>query len=362
MAEIDPIILVAAGTVVVGIVTFVSCMKSSEPAKADVAKVADAAVKSPVVAASKPKKKSKPAKKTTGTSAAVKVVDSKEPVKETPKATPVVAVPESRVDNDADAEADKIDDTEDMFVMSEAMKKAKKAKETQEQKEARVERQRAAKALEKKVADAEAAAAAARFAEAANAQISAAAPSSFDGWAVVEGSRKAKGKKSDASDEESPGPVSSSADPAPGQRKSTASASPAPTPVEEPAAPSVPVDLVTTLVNADARKLGLLIGPKGVTKIGLQTATGTEIVMPKVEKDHTGSVEISVTGPAVGVARAVHALNELCTKGYCNLLAGADFHEGYVEVKPKYVFIEALSSFLLYLVCDFLNCVSCCLL
>jgi hypothetical protein len=36
-----------------------------------------------------------------------------------------------------------------------------------------------------------------------------------------------------------------------------------------------------------------------------------------------------------GVDRAVHALNELCSKGYSTLLAAPDFHEGYVEVKPK---------------------------
>jgi hypothetical protein len=38
----------------------------------------------------------------------------------------------------------------------------------------------------------------------------------------------------------------------------------------------------------------------GVTKIGLQTATNTEITMPKVEKDFVGSVTITVTGPAEG--------------------------------------------------------------
>jgi rRNA processing protein Krr1/Pno1 len=97
------------------------------------------------------------------------------------------------------------------------------------------------------------------------------------------------------------------------------------------------VETVTKALTVEARKLGLLIGPKGVTKIGLQTATGTDIQMPKVEKDFNGPVEITITGTDEGVERALFALNEMVVKGYSTILASPDFHEGYVEVKPKFL-------------------------
>lgn len=107
----------------------------------------------------------------------------------------------------------------------------------------------------------------------------------------------------------------------------------------EPAAPPAPVvETITTPVSADSKKLGLLIGPKGVTKIGIQNLTGATIEMPKVEKDAPASqVTINVTGPAASVAKAVHALNELILKGYCTLLAGDDFQEGYVAIHPRFL-------------------------
>jgi KH domain len=66
-------------------------------------------------------------------------------------------------------------------------------------------------------------------------------------------------------------------------------------------------------------------------------ATGVEINTPKVDRDSTAPMVITVTGTADGVARATKAINELVTKGYCKLLASDDFKEGSIEVHPKYV-------------------------
>jgi hypothetical protein len=219
--------------------------------------------------------------------------------------------------------------------MSQADKKAKKAKETQEQKASRLERQKQPKEV-KKTADETV-----FFSESTTAASSAGnrytdysqTSPAYDGWAVVEDKRKLKKKAEANSDLDDIPPLMAAS--APAAPAPAAPAAPAAAVVEEPVTPPVPVDLVTKELTVEARKLGLLIGQKGVTKIGLQTATGTEITMPKVEKDFTGPVVISVTGAAEGVDRAVHALNELVSKGYCNLLASPDFHEGYVEVKPK---------------------------
>lgn len=222
------------------------------------------------------------------------------------------------------------EDISDSFVYSEeTIRKAKKAKETPEQKAIRLERQKAIKTVkntsnEDEILIARSASPVEIIPVITETVIPSAQTSHFDGWAVVEDKRKIKVKK--AGDED--GSLTENA--------SSTRLDELNTVVEESAAATTPViDSVISQITVESRKLGLLIGPKGVTKIGLQTATSTEIVMPKVEKDFNGPVEIVVTGPADGVARAVHAMNELCSKGYCNLLADADFHEGYVAVHPR---------------------------
>lgn len=144
--------------------------------------------------------------------------------------------------------------------------------------------------------------------------------SHFDGWNVVEDKRKNKPKK-----EEAVSPV---------VEKPVAAAAAAPEPVTPPAPV---VETITAEVKADAKKLGLLIGPKGATRIAIQNATATNIQMPKADKETTGPVVITVSGPELGVRKAVQALNELCAKGYCGLLAPDDFQESYVAVHTKFL-------------------------
>ena len=320
MVEVDPITLLAAGTVVVGILTLVSCFRTEKPNPKPTI-VTENTVPAPV--ASKPKRKSKSKSK----SKAAKVNSESNKPLNNGSSSEVEAVPSAALAaNVVEDEEDKADEdfTEDIFVVGEASKRAKKSKETPEQKATRLERQKVTKSPKKVEDDI-------LFSEASNSapstrvsDISAANASSFDGWAVVE-KKNAKAKKSESA---------SDLEDIPSLMTNVPLSTPAPV-EEEIVTPPAPVDLVTKELTVEAKKLGLLIGPKGITKIGMQTATGTEISMPKVEKDHTGPVTVAVTGSAEGVDRAVYALNELCQKGYCNLLASPDFHEGYVEVKPK---------------------------
>ncbi len=176
----------------------------------------------------------------------------------------------------------------------------------------------------------------------------AASSSHFDGWAVVEDKKgkaklqkKAEAAAAAAAEAEA---VAAAIAIAAAKKQSKAAAaaieSEPVTPVpEEPVTPPAPVvEMITHELTVDSKKVGLLIGPKGVTKTGIQNATATTIQMPKTDKDApAGPVSISVTGPELGVKKAVQALNELITKGYCALLAPEDFQESYVAVHPKYL-------------------------
>lgn len=362
MLELDPVVLFAVGTAVVGIATVALCVMTAPPAT----------VKEKTTTAPKPKKKSKSSKKSSagksgysshGQSSADErpkptIASSKKEKQTAPNPPPEPVETSSTTPVDDDDQDDDDDDAMAQLAknvsVDEVAKRAKKSKETAEQKAARLQRQKAAKAAKKSetvegtVAPSTSATANTPHSAAAADDFGAtpgdaASAPTFDGWAVVEDKRKVKTKK-DAGDgedaAESPDTPSDHADAAAsvGPAAGDSGAESASTSAATAAAPPPPVvDSVTTQVTVESRKLGLLIGPKGVTKIGMQTATGTEIIMPKVEKDFNGPTEISVTGPAEGVARAVDAINELCVKGYCNLLAADDFHEGYVAVHPRHL-------------------------
>lgn len=329
MVEVDPIILLA-GTVIVGVVTVVSCMRQKK-VKEVIAAPAEKPVSAPSVpvVASKPKKKSKPKSKSKSSASASEQTNVEATQVEVPEVVTAASEPE------APAPVEDEDKIEDMFVVNEAAKRSKKSKETQEQKASRLERQKVVTKAAKNEDDddvfAQINAASYSSARDFNSNSQASNPPAFDGWAVVEDKRKLKLKKNESATD---------LDEIPPLMASTPQVifvlAGALLMVEEAVStPPVPIDSVTKEITVEAKKLGLLIGPKGVTKIGLQHATGTEISMPKVEKDHTGPVQIAVTGTAEGVDRAIFALNEFCTKGYCALLSSPDFHEGYVEVKPK---------------------------
>lgn len=206
--------------------------------------------------------------------------------------------------------------------MEEEMKKNKKPKESTEQRLARLERQKLAK-VKKIEEEGLSKSAAIKLAATENistpsvySQSAPVAPAHIDGWAVVEDKRKVKAKvlpsapaKSDALD----------TDDVEGEDKE----------------PAVPVDFVKAEISVNQKKIGTIIGPKGITLHGIQAATGVEINTPKGDRDSTGLVVVTVTGTADGVARATEAINDLCGKGYSRLLAGEDFKESSMEVHPR---------------------------
>eukprot|EP00401_Gymnodinium_catenatum_P073337 CAMPEP_0117594130 /NCGR_PEP_ID=MMETSP0784-20121206/73026_1 /TAXON_ID=39447 /ORGANISM="" /LENGTH=585 /DNA_ID=CAMNT_0005396147 /DNA_START=60 /DNA_END=1814 /DNA_ORIENTATION=- len=324
MVELDPVVIFTLTTAVVGIATVAICVMSAPAPK----------TKEKVTAPPKQKKKSKGSKnKSSGTKSGYSShgqssTDERKPVPVNNNVTkPKIVDPTPEITKSSGFEDDEQDaDDEDMALLaksSEITKKAKKAKETAEQKAARLQRQKATKSI-KHIEAAETATATGKNAARPNTTNEIVEPMiettsslpAYDGWAVVEDKRKVKSKKDAGDTDEGGEPV---------EAPSSSATESAPSPVPDAGDESA------------ISEIGLLIGPKGVTKIGMQTATGTEISMPKVEKDYKGSTEISVMGPAEGVARAVHAINELCAKGYCNLLAAEDFHEGYVAVHPRHL-------------------------
>ena len=96
--------------------------------------------------------------------------------------------------------------------------------------------------------------------------------------------------------------------------------------------PALPADYVSTPVTVEAKKIGVIIGPKGETLHAIQKAAEVEITTPKSDRDTTGPVIVTVAGPAEGVKKAIKAIKELVEKGYSKLIAGDDFNEGSITV------------------------------
>lgn len=189
--------------------------------------------------------------------------------------------------------------------------KSKKAKETPEQRAARLERQKVAK-QKKKESDAVA------IVESVTSVASVPAvpepvdrPSvpavQSDGWNVVEDKRKQKPKKAKKED------VASVVD----------------------ATPASP-ELVTAKVPVDSKKIGALIGPKGVTLRAIQEASGATMTMPKVDRD-AGPTAVTLVGTTEAVNKATALIKEICLKGYAATLEGEDFQESSITVNSMYL-------------------------
>ena len=345
MVEVDPMILVAAGSIAAGLAAAVMCMRPSSK----VTKASTISDKSEVSNASKPKKKhSKPAKKSTASSNESPVQSEESEIaaiiadlgpidlhqkqakkmKEasTGRSTDLAVSAAKKVaDLEAAAKKAEIEKQEaeaeiaaalaDALLAEEEEKRNKKPKESAEQKTARLERQKIAKMKKAEVEEMsksvaiELAAAESKSANLNRSSVST-APAHADGWAVVEDKRKVKAKAPIVSATSASDPSSS----------------------DEPA---VAVDVSRNEITVDSKKIGSIIGPKGVTLHGIQNLCGVEIQTPKGDRDAPGPVIITITGPAEGVAKATQAINELCTKGYSKMLAPEDFKEGSIEVHPR---------------------------
>ncbi|CAE7660075.1 SCP160, partial [Symbiodinium microadriaticum] len=188
-------------------------------------------------------------------------------------------------------------------------KKGKKAKETPEQRAARLERQRKRKTeVEAVVVEEDRISAVPAPARAA-----AVVPSpAVDGWEVVTDKRKLKTKKT--KDAKSPATDVAA--------------------VSTEGAPTA-VDQSTGTLKVEAKKVGVLIGPKGATMHAIQDATDTKITMPKTDRDSTAPATVSVVGTVEGVAKAISIMRELCNKGYSASLEGEGFQEFLPDIIGK---------------------------
>ena len=92
---------------------------------------------------------------------------------------------------------------------------------------------------------------------------------------------------------------------------------------------------IKDFITVDARKIGIIIGPKGATLQGLQTATSTKIDTPQRDRDDRSPAKVAVTGRADDVKRCINALQELCDKGYTTLTQDKGFVEQSVSVHPS---------------------------
>ena len=87
-------------------------------------------------------------------------------------------------------------------------------------------------------------------------------------------------------------------------------------------------------LEVPARKIGVIIGPKGVTLNKIRDATGCEIEMPErgAGGDNAETAFVTLSGDAAGVDGARQAIKDLVKKGYCSYTVGDDFQESTVSV------------------------------
>ena len=166
--------------------------------------------------------------------------------------------------------------------------------------------------------------------------------SDLDGWAIVEKKRKEKLSDAEMSIHTYQNNDKNKRDPVEvvdNENKEKVNQLPANSvdDVIEEVLPNLEADQISTDVVVEARKIGLLIGVKGVTKLGIQNLTGAEINIPKVRSEASKLVSVSVTGKASSVQEATTAIDELCTKGYAKILAGPNFLDGNLTVNSKFL-------------------------
>lgn len=344
MAGIDPIYVLVFITVIVGVVSLVVFLSPTVPSP------------QPTVTAVKSSKKKKPSSGSKSKPSASKKKHAVAPAGES--ATELNASEELSETEQQPKAAVKFEDSlpaapvnitseEPSTVFAEIAteetepKKGKKAKETPEQKEARLQRAKLAKEKSKETVDVSQTLLSSSPSSSLaadiyyNPQISVpttSTPQHFDGWAIVDDKRKGKSKKGES-------------DATPDAEVSTPTPTPAPAAsVPEPETAAAEEVYSEDLI-VESKRLGLLIGPKGVTKIAIQEATGATINVPRAEKAVEGApatpppanVTITITGPHAGVVKAISALNELINKGYTTLLTPENFVEGNVTVNPKFL-------------------------
>lgn len=121
------------------------------------------------------------------------------------------------------------------------------------------------------------------------------------------------------------------------KRKNRAKApKPAATPAAAPAA--APTD--TASVTVDAKKIGIIIGPKGATMQAIQAATGCQLDINAPDKEDSKATKagVVITGPdKESCNKAKQAVTELATKGYARLLQADGFGEFSIQCHPRFL-------------------------
>jgi polyribonucleotide nucleotidyltransferase len=116
-------------------------------------------------------------------------------------------------------------------------------------------------------------------------------------------------------------------------------------PTEATAVAAAPKGPASETITVDAKKIGIIIGPKGSTMQALQAATGCKLDVNAPPKDAakpsstatvviTASTDAGVTSD-FGLAKA--AIRELERNGYAKILQGEDFAENSISVHPRYL-------------------------
>ena len=148
-----------------------------------------------------------------------------------------------------------------------------------------------------------------------------------DGWAVAGQAAKKKKKKKKAAPK-----------PAPEEVAPATAAVAAGTAAEE-AAPAKAEASVS--VQIDAKKAGIVIGPKGSTMQAIEAALDVKLDINAPARDDpkpSPFATVIITADEAntgGIARAKSAIKELCTKGYTAITEAPGFCEQYVSVHPR---------------------------
>jgi len=108
---------------------------------------------------------------------------------------------------------------------------------------------------------------------------------------------------------------------------------------------AVAVPASSESVTVDAKKIGIIIGPKGATMKALEEATGCRLDInapskddppPKSSQPQKATIILS-GGDKEGMAKAKKALMELASKGYATILQSENFGEFGTVVHPRYL-------------------------
>lgn len=328
MVEVDPLILAGVGTLLVGLTGYVVFFTGQQTSKSEeVSATSTNAMSSSAPSANKKKKKSKAPKSKGVTSDSDSVEKSNSSINAVPEAVAIMEDKTTKPDKKKKAKEVTAAKTKPVAASTSTAAASTSAAavttaKVNEVKSVVVEAERTTVSSEKNV-DAE-------------------ETTQNGDWAVVENKGKSKGKKLEVDGENSQESSTGVSPNNPNQTDSEAQSPSNPTPASESVKAevsrkeTVSSDFVTQEFEAETKKVGLLIGPKGQTKIAIQYLTGAEINMPKIEKETSGSkCTISVSGTGSGVKSAIKAMKELCEKGYASLLNPPDFVEGQVTVNQK---------------------------